>query len=83
MPLSVVGVPASVVGVGVFVPHVPFVAPVGMMHERPEQQSAWVVHSPGAWTQVPPHLLFTQGLPQQSALVAQVVPAGTGAAHVV
>jgi len=39
------------------------------------------VHSLPLWTQEPaaPHLLLTQGFPQQSALVAQVAPAAGGA----
>lgn len=71
-------VPASGGG-GVDVPHVPVVAPVGISQGRPEQQSACVVHAPPDGMHVPLHLLFTQGLPQQSALVAHEVPAGTGA----
>jgi hypothetical protein len=81
-PPSVVVVPPSLGGGGVVVPQVPLVAPVGMMHASPEQQSACVVHSPGAWTHVPWHLLFTHGSPQQSALVAQLVPAAIGLSQV-
>jgi hypothetical protein len=64
-------------------PQVPFEAPVGIVQGRPVQQSAVVVHAPAAGTHAPRHLLFTQGLPQQSALVAHEVPAGIGAAQVV
>jgi hypothetical protein len=46
----------------------------------PWQQSADVVHVLPVGTHEPgaPHLLSTQGLPQQSALVAQVSPATGG-----
>ena len=63
-------VPASGGGVGAE-PHVPFVEPVGTMQGRPEQQSALMVQPPAAGTHAASHLPLTQGLPQQSALVAQ------------
>lgn len=44
----------------------------------PAQQSAVVVHEPPLGTHAPRQTLFTHGLPQQSALVAHVVPAGGG-----
>jgi hypothetical protein len=50
-----------------------------MLHSRPEQQSAVVVQSPALGTQTSSHLPLTQGLPQQSALVEQIEPAGTPA----
>src|SRR5215207_759277 len=46
------------------------------MHGRPEQQSALTVHAPLVGTQAPSQTLLTQGLPQQSALVAHFEPAG-------
>jgi hypothetical protein len=48
------------------------------MQGRPEQQSALTVQPPAAGTQAAWHLRSTQGFPQQSALVAQAWPAGTG-----
>jgi hypothetical protein len=69
-------VPPSAGG-GFATPHVPFVEPVGTLHGSPEQQSASIVHSPLVFTHVPSHTLFTQGLPQQSALVAHFEPGGT------
>ena len=62
-------------------PQSPVDDPVGITQGRPEQQSAFVVHAPLTFTQPPWHLLLTQGLPQQSALVAHDVPAGTGVAQ--
>jgi hypothetical protein len=62
--------------------HVPTDAPAGITHGRPEQQSAEVVQDDPAWTHAPRHLSSTHGLPQQSALVAHDVPAGTGASQV-
>lgn len=53
-----------------------------MTHGRPEQQSAVEVQAPVAATHAARHLFPTQGLPQQSALVAQLVPAGTGVLQV-
>ena len=58
----------------------PFVAPTGITQGVPAQQSAVVVHEPPLGTHVPRQTLLTQGLPQQSALVAHVVPAGGGLA---
>lgn len=62
-------------------PQIPFVEPGACTHGRPGQQSADVeqvlpfeMHELGA-----PHLLPTHGLPQQSALVAQTVPAAGAA----
>ncbi len=52
-------------------------APVGTTHGSGAQQSALIVHAPPFFMQVAEHLLFTHGLPQQSALVAQSCPAGT------
>jgi hypothetical protein len=56
-----------------------------MTQLEPAQQSALVVHPPAAGTQASPEQtnpvpdgLGTQGLLQQSALVAQAVPAGGG-----
>jgi len=66
-------------GGGGGVPHFPLVLPVGVMHSRPEQQSAVVVQSPADGTQIASHLPLTHGLPQQSALVVQIDPAGTPA----
>lgn len=60
--------------------HVPFDAPVGITHGVPVQQSAVVVHVPPLGTHWPRQTLFTQGWPQQSALVAHAVPGGGGAA---
>jgi hypothetical protein len=48
------------------------------VHGTPGQQSALVVQVLPVGTQVPSHLLLTHGLPQQSALVAHVVPGGGG-----
>ena len=59
---------------------VPFVAPTGITHGVPEQQSVVVVQVPPLGTHVPRQTLLTQGLPQQSALVAHAVPAGGGLA---
>ena len=67
-------------------PQVPFVAPGGMLQGEPAQQSAVVVQAPPAVMQVSPLQtnggdplgLGTQGRLQQSALVAQAVPAGGG-----
>src|SRR5262249_985115 len=58
--------------------HTPLVLPGCATHGRPLQQSAAVVHVPPACTQAPSRTPFTQGLPQQSALVAPLVPAGGG-----
>jgi len=44
----------------------------------PAQQSADVVQAEPFGTHAPPHLLSMQGFPQQSALVAQTVPATGG-----
>src|SRR5262245_18797776 len=60
--------------------HTPFVLPGCATQGRPLQQSAAVVHVLPACTQVPSHTPLTQGLPQQSALVAHLVPAGGGLA---
>jgi hypothetical protein len=49
-----------------------------MLHERPLQQSACEVHVPVAFTHVAWHTLLTHGLPQQSALVAQLAPGWGG-----
>jgi hypothetical protein len=65
---------------------VPFEAPGGMLQDVPAQQSAVVVQPPAAGTHdVPPQTkggepagFGTHGLPQQSALEAQAVPAGGG-----
>lgn len=56
-------------------PHTPFVEPGACTHGMPGQQSALLVQvSPfGMQDPAAPHLLFTQGAPQQSALVAQTV----------
>jgi hypothetical protein len=67
-------------------PQVPFVAPAGTLQGDPAQQSAVVVHAPPAGMQAVPAqtnggepLGFgTHGRLQQSALVAQAVPAGGG-----
>jgi hypothetical protein len=58
----------------------PFVEPGACTHATPGQQSAETVQSEPFGTHEPgaPHLLFVQGLPQQSALVAQTVPAVGG-----
>ncbi len=56
------------------IPHVPVVEPPGMLHVSPEQQSAEVVHAPPAITHAAPHLPLTHGSPQQSALLAHVMP---------
>src|SRR5258705_2124422 len=69
-------VPAS--GVLTGGPQVPVVAPGGMVHDVPTQQSAVVVHAPAVGMQSPPPQtkggepagVGTQGLLQQSALVA-------------
>jgi hypothetical protein len=58
----------------VLAPQVPLDAPVGITQGSPEQQSACEVHAPLCGTHAPSHLLFTQGLPQQSALVTQLSP---------
>jgi hypothetical protein len=63
---------------------VPVVAPGGMLHDVPTQQSAVVVHAPPDEMHRPaPHTkggepagLGTHGLSQQSALDAHAVPAG-------
>ena len=62
-------------------PHVPESAPASLLHKSPEQQSSAVVHEPPAATHAAaqrrvPVLSATQGLPQQSAEDAQVVPGG-------
>ena len=49
----------------------PLVLPAGNTHGSGEQQSAETVHSPPRGWQVPSHLLFTHGFPQQSALYGQ------------
>lgn len=61
-------------------PQTPFVEPGACTHGMPTQQSAEVVHSPPFGMHEPgaPHLLLTQGFPQQSALVAHSLPAGGG-----
>jgi hypothetical protein len=59
-------------------PQIPFAEPTGITQAIPAQQSAVVVHAPLVGMQVALHRLFTQGFPQQSALVAQAVPAGIG-----
>ncbi len=66
-------------------PQVPLVAPAGMLHGEPAQQSAVVVHAPlvgthasAEQTKPAPAGFGTQGLLQQSALVAHAVPAGGG-----
>jgi hypothetical protein len=56
-------------------PHFPVDEPVGITHGSPEQQSALLVQAPSFFTHSPMHLLLTQGLPQQSALVTQLSPA--------
>ncbi len=63
-------------------PQTPFDEPGAWTHGRPGQQSAPVVHVLPFWMHEPgaPHLLPTQGLPQQSALVAHTEPAGGTAA---
>jgi hypothetical protein len=67
-----------------FAPQVPFVEPGSMTHGEPAQQSAVVVHDPAAGMQATPEQTRTpaafgvQGWLQQSALVAQAVPAGGG-----
>jgi hypothetical protein len=58
----------------------PFDEPTGMTHAMPVQQSAVVVHAPLTGMHAALHMLFTHGLPQQSALVAHCVPAGIGVA---
>ncbi len=56
----------------------PIDAPVGITHGRPVQQSAFEVHVPPVLMHVAWQTLFTQGLPQQSALVAQLAPGAGG-----
>jgi hypothetical protein len=63
-------------------PQVPFEAPVGIVHGSPVQQSAVVVQVPAVGTHAARHTLLTHGLPQQSALVTQLLPAGIGAVQV-
>lgn len=83
-PESAVDEPASVVTVvppscfTMMPPQTPDVWPGTIVQGRPTQQSALLVHVLPAGRQAAPHLLATQGLPQQSALVAQTVSAGTG-----
>ena len=61
----------------------PWVEP-GVLKQPPPQQSAVEVHEPPFATHAASHVyllrfdLKVQGLPQQSALVAQTVPGGTG-----
>ena len=50
------------------------------MQGRPGQQSAFAVQTPAAGTHAGLQRLPTQGLPQQSALVAQADPGAGGAA---
>jgi hypothetical protein len=64
-------------GGGFGAPHVPVTDPVGTLHGSPEQQSALMVHAPLVFTHPPSHTPFTQGFPQQSALVAHFEPGGT------
>jgi hypothetical protein len=71
-------VPPSGGGVVVEAPQTPFAEPAWRMHGSPLQQSAVVVQPPAAGTHPAPHLLSTQGWPQQSALVAHTEPAGGG-----
>jgi hypothetical protein len=59
--------------------------PCGITHGEPAQQSAVVVHAPLTGTHAVPHTkggepdgFGMHGLPQQSALDAQPVPAGGG-----
>jgi hypothetical protein len=64
-------------------PHVPDSAPGSLLHKSPEQQSSAVVHEPPEATHAAPQrrvpvLSGTQGLPQQSAEDAHVVPGGGG-----
>jgi hypothetical protein len=61
---------------------VPVVEPTAIEHAVPAQQSEVALHELPSATQAPTHTLFTQGFPQQSALVAHVVPAGTGTSQV-
>jgi hypothetical protein len=61
-------------------PQMPFDDPTGITQAMPAQQSAVVVHAPLVGMHAALHMLFTQGLPQQSALVAHDVPAGMGVA---
>jgi len=58
----------------------PLVEPGAWTHGKPGQQSAEVVHVLPCGMQEPaaPHWLLTQGLPQQSALVAQTAPSTGG-----
>jgi hypothetical protein len=60
---------------------VPIRAPSAIAQVRPAQQSEPVVHVPFDVTHAGRQRLLTQGWPQQSALVAQIVPAATGAVH--
>ena len=87
VPPTVGGEPLSLPPVGVpLAPHVPLLAPAGIVHGEPAQQSAVVVHAPPVGTHaVAPHTkgglpaaFGTHGLPQQSALEAHAVPAGGG-----
>src|SRR5690242_14744855 len=80
------GVPESTGGGGGVLPHVPRLEPGGAMHGSPGQQSAEVVQVPPLPAQTPPQTnggkllpavndgFGTQGMPQQSALVAQAWP---------
>jgi len=70
-------VPPSGGGVAAW-PQVPFDEPGWSTHGEPAQQSAVVVQLPPDGTHWPSHLLFTHGLPQQSALVAHESPAFGG-----
>jgi hypothetical protein len=77
------GKSAQVLGVHVSTPHVPARAPGALLHTRPVQQSAPVVHvtpvlAHAAWQTSVPVESGVQGLPQQSADVAHFVPAGGG-----
>ena len=77
------GIPASPCGGR---PHVPRVEPGGAVQGKPGQQSAAVVQTPPLPTHMPPHTtggtppsgvndgFGTQGIPQQSALVAHACP---------
>jgi hypothetical protein len=98
-PPSGVGVPESGVGVppsagggggggGGGVAQVPVLAPGGMLHDVPTQQSAVVVHAPPDGMHRPdPHTkgglpagFGTHGMSQQSALDAHAVPGATAPA---
>jgi hypothetical protein len=59
-------------------PQMPVVLPGGIAQGRPGQQSEVEVHAPPLLTQVLPQTPPTHGLPQQSALVEQLVPSGGG-----